>query len=144
MSNEHPKAENEMAMRAENEMVVMLPVRRLKRHCNPFGRNVNPWGVNLTRASVRRALAERRLVAKPGTDDHAGRIAFLVTHEAPDAIEVDVGLPALNYWPGWMVVDGNHRLAAAIFNGRERILASVAGQMSYAKRLFGVECGHGE
>jgi len=94
----------------------------------------------MSRTAVRLALADGRLVGVPGTDDHAGRIAFLVEHEAQDAIEVDVGVPVLNYWMTWMVTDGNHRLAAAIFLKREHILAGVAGQMDYAKRLFGVEC----
>ena len=121
-------------------MPILLPVHRLKRHCNPFGL-ISPWGgARMTRAAVRRALAERRLVDQPGGDDHAGRIAFLVEHEAKDAIEVDVGVPALNCWVGWMVTDGNHRLAAAIFSGRPFIPATVGGQMDYAKRLFGVGC----
>ena len=121
-------------------MVVLLPVHRLKRHCNPYGFNP-PWGdIRMTRAAVRHALAERRLVDQPGGDDHAGRIAFLVEHEAKDAIEVDVGIPALNYWIGWMVTDGNHRLAAAIFSGRPYIPATISGQIDYAERLFGVNC----
>lgn len=83
---------------------------------------------------------ERRLAMTPGTDDHAARVAFLVENESLDAIEVDVGVPVLNYWPNWMVQDGNHRLAAAIFAGRELIPATVGGQLDYAKRLFGVDC----
>src|SRR4051812_28939540 len=104
-------------------MSVMIPIHRLARHCNPFG--MSPWDVRLTRADVRRAIAERRLVASHGTDDHAGRIAFLVEHPATDAIEVDVGVPVLNYIPNWLVQDGNHRLAAAMFAGKTEILASV-------------------
>ena len=81
-----------------------------------------------------------RLVAKPGTDDHAGRIAYLVLYPASDAIEVDVGVPCLGYIPKWMLTDGNHRMAAAIFSGKDWISATVAGQLDYAKRLFGVDC----
>jgi hypothetical protein len=86
------------------------------------------------------ALESGRLVKEPGGADHAGRIAYLVVHEAVDAIEVDVGIPVLNYRPNWMVLDGNHRLAAAIFAGREVIRADVAGQLDYATELFDVDC----
>lgn len=119
-------------------MPVLIPVRRLARHCNPFG--MSPWGVPVTRADVRRALAERRLVAVHGGDDHAGRIAYLIENPASDPIEVDVGVPVLDYVPSWLVQDGNHRLAAAIFMGRTEILADVQGQMDRAKRIFGVDC----
>ena len=39
-----------------------------------------------------------------------------------------------------MVLDGNHRLAAAIFSGTEHILADVTGQLGYATELLGVDC----
>lgn len=119
-------------------MPVLLPTARLARHCNPF--RGEPWSVRVTKQMVRHALQERRFERKPGTIDHAARIAFLIEHEATDAIEVDVGVPALNYWPSWMVLDGNHRLAAAIYAKRPMILTNVGGQLDYAKRLFGVEC----
>jgi hypothetical protein len=77
---------------------------------------------------------------RPGANDHAARIAFLVKNEACDPIDVDVGCPSLGFQIGWMVQDGNHRLAAAIYAGRPYILANVSGQMDYAKRLFGVDC----
>ena len=89
---------------------------------------------------VRRALREGRCECAPGGMDHAARIAYLVEQEALDAIEVDVGIPALRYFPRWMLLDGNHRLAAAIYAGRPLIMATVAGSLDYAKRLFGVDC----
>lgn len=119
-------------------MPVTLPVRRLARHCNPL--TGKPWGVRVSRRSVREALREGRLVAEPGTFDHAGRIAFLVVNEAVDAIDVDVGVPALGCHVRWLVQDGNHRLAAAIYAGRAGIRAMVGGQLDYARRLFGVNC----
>ncbi len=119
-------------------MSVAIPTHRLARHCNPFGKS--PWGVRVTRADVRRALAERRLVAGPDTDDHAGRIAYLVENPAQDAIEIDVGVPVLGYIPNWLVQDGSHRLAAAIFSGKVEIVADVQGQLDRAKRMFGIDC----
>lgn len=119
-------------------MPVAISVRRLARYCNPF--RGHPWGTKVSRQSVRKALAERRLVSEPGTDDHAGRIAFLILHEANEPIDVDVGVPAMGCHVRWFVQDGNHRLAAAMMAGRETIQAMVGGQLSYAKQLFGVEC----
>lgn len=118
---------------------VDIPVHRIARHCNPY-RGEEPWGCLVTKRDVRRALAERRLVSAPGSSDHAGRIAYLVENEADDAIEVEVGAPALQCYVGWFLYDGNHRLAAAIYAGRSLIKASVGGDLGYAKRLFGVEC----
>lgn len=119
-------------------MPVDLPVRRLAQHCNPF--RATPWGLRVTKAQVRQALRERRLVSVPGTEDHAGRIAYLVENTASDPIEIDVGVPALGCWVDWLVQDGNHRLAAAIFAGHPLISAGVAGQLDYAQELFGVDC----
>lgn len=119
-------------------MGVMVGVGRLGRRCNPFGDS--PWGVRVTRADVRRALEEGRLAERPGGDDHAARIAYLVKHGWKDAIEIDVGVPVLGYVVDWIVTDGNHRLAAAMYMGLDRIEASVGGQMDYAKRVLGVDC----
>lgn len=119
-------------------MPVAIPVRRLARHCNPF--SGQPWEAKVSRQAVLKALAERRFVSKPGTDDHAGRIAYLMQYEANDPIEVDVGVPALGCYVRWFVQDGNHRLAAAMMAGRTTIQAMVGGQLDYAKRLFGIEC----
>jgi len=119
-------------------MPVLIPVQQLAKHCSPF--RGHPWDCKVTRRDVRRALDAGRLVATPGTDNHAGRIAYFVQYPALDAIEIDVGVPALGCWVNWFVQDGNHRLAAAIYAGREAILASVGGQLDYAKELFGVDC----
>ena len=94
----------------------------------------------MTRRDVARALREQRLVAQPGTDDHAGRIAYFVVHGSADPIHIDVGVPALGCHVDWLVEDGNHRLAAAIYARRRLIVASVGGQLDHARRLFGVDC----
>lgn len=117
-------------------MPVQIPVARLKRHCNPFC-HTNPWGARgFNRRSVRKALAEKRLVAEHGTNDHAGRIAYFVVNPSTDTdpIEIDVDHRE------WLITDGNHRLAAAIYSGRETILAEVSGQIDHSQRLFGVDC----
>lgn len=122
------------------EMPSNLPVVAVKRHCNPFKSDA-PWGVTVRQKDVRQALIERRLVGTPDSDDHAARIAFLVENPAKDPILIDVGCPSLGYWgPNWMVTDGNHRLAAAIFRGDATIPALVDGELEHAFELFGVDC----
>lgn len=121
-------------------MPVALPVSAVIAHCNPYGSSA-PWGVPVDMADVKLALSQRRLAAEPGSDDHAARIAYLVENPATDPIAIDVGVPALGYWgPSWMITDGNHRLAAAIYRGDATILALVDGQMDHAFELFGVDC----
>lgn len=121
-------------------MPVAIPVAALRKHCNPYASDY-PWGVRVRREDVDAALREGRLVDKPDGEDHAGRIAYLVRNRASDPISIDVGCPALGYWgPKWMVVDGNHRLAAAIYRGDFTISALVDGQLDWALELFGVDC----
>ena len=121
-------------------MPIQLPISNLKELCNPFGLH-SPWGVSVTQADVRKALKDVRLVATPGGDDHAGRIAYLVLNIATDAISLDVGCPSLGLpTPSWPVLDGNHRLAAAIFRKDVTILGSVDGELGYAEQLLGVDC----
>lgn len=119
-------------------MPVTINLKQLTRHCNPFLNS--PWSVIVTKADVKQALVERRLVALPNTDDHAGRIAYLVENEAKDAIEIDVGVPAHGCYVNWFIQDGNHRLAAAIIASRKTIQASVSGQMDYAEQVLGINC----
>jgi len=121
-------------------MPVAIPISAILKFCNPYGSEY-PWDVRVSREDVEAALLEGRLVDKPDGEDHAGRIAYLVRHRATDPISLDVGCPALGYWgPPWMVVDGNHRLAAAIFRGDLTISALVDGQLDWAFELLGVDC----
>lgn len=119
-------------------MSVQIPVRNIAEHFNPF--KASPWGVRVTRAAVLRALTAAQLEARPNTPNHVQRTAYLVQHPSPDPIEIDVGAPVLGYYVTWMILDGNHRLAAAIYRGDDTIQAAVSGQLNYAHELFGVDC----
>lgn len=125
-------------------MAVMIPLRRLVRHCNPLSPNGSAWGDATSEADVREALAAGRLLGRPNDCyadgfDHAGRIAYLIQHPAPDPILIDVGVPG---WGrvDWIILDGNHRVAAAMLRGDKQIAASVMGSLEYAHALFGVNC----
>ena len=71
--------------------------------------------------------------------EHAARVAWFVMHGWPDAIQIDVGVPALGCVVKWPVVDGNHRFAAAIYRGDPHIEAEVSGEVRYARELLGVD-----
>ncbi|MBM5458724.1 hypothetical protein H8F21_14240 [Pseudomonas sp. P66] len=90
---------------------------------------------------VKIALQDDRLAPLPDGDDHPARIAYLVLNPASDPIQLDIGCPSLGYWgPSWPVVDGNHRLAAAIYRKDDSIPALVDGELEHAFELFQVDC----
>lgn len=120
---------------------------------NPFD-NVVWLGleVPITKGEVQSAINENKLAAYPlsyyyaSSNDnsakershHIQRIAYLATHSWSDAIVIDVGVPELGQHVDWIIIDGNHRLAAAVFRNDKHIVASVSGSISYAKRLLGL------
>lgn len=69
---------------------------------------------------------------------HAARIAWLVLHDDPEPIEIDVGMGP-EQAPRWIVTDGNHRLYAAIFRGETHVEATISGSEAQAKALLGVD-----
>lgn len=71
---------------------------------------------------------------------HAAKVAWFVLYGFQDPIQLDVGVPSLGCYPSWLVQDGNHRLAAAIF--RRTVLqedpmlpVEISGSISFAKEL---------
>lgn len=124
-------------------MSVMIPTKKLIKLANPFG-VPGVWGCEVTRHQVRFALETGLIEPNYGTVNHAARIAYFVLHESKDPIEIDVGVPSLGYWPDWIIGDGNHRTAAAIYARRPFIKAYVAGELDYAQKLFGIDCSDNE
>jgi hypothetical protein len=61
--------------------------------------------------------------------DHMRRIAWFVVNGWRDPIEIDFGVPCFGYEPTWPIIDGNHRLAAAILREDHSIVASCSGQV---------------
>ena len=118
-------------------MPVSIPLEAFRRY-DPFDNEV--WGAPVTRADVRQALQEGRLAHAPGGQDHAARIAYLVEHPASEPVTIDVGVPSLGCVVQWPIVDGNHRLAAALYREDGSILAEVSGEVDYARCLFGESC----
>jgi hypothetical protein len=93
---------------------------------------------------VREALEAERFRSEPwepwfGFRQHSERIAYLVRNGWNDPIELDIGVPGLGCYVDWPVMEGNHRLAAAIYRHDEYILAKVSGDIDYGFKLFGVD-----
>lgn len=66
--------------------------------------------------------------------DHAARIAWLVVNGWTDPIELDFGIPSLGHsW--YPLLDGHHRLAAAIFRQNPFILANCSGSVEEIERF---------
>lgn len=65
---------------------------------------------------------------------HIERVAFLVMNASDDPICVDVGMPG--YEKELTMIDGFHRLAAAIYRNDEKIRLIWDGSWSYAKKYF--------
>lgn len=67
---------------------------------------------------------------------HLRRIAHFVQNpDMIDAIDMDV-------WPGydwWPIIDGNHRLYAAIVSRQPTVLVSISGDVTYAAELLGID-----
>jgi hypothetical protein len=122
---------------------VDVPVSTLLRW-SPFAHNVW-WELErpITRFEVFEALRDGRLYAEPyrepepwtaGRARHIERIAFLVANPTNVPIDFEAN-PFASLWP---IVDGNHRLAAAIFSGRRLLPVSVGGFIDYAQHELGV------
>lgn len=71
------------------------------------------------------------------TTEHVGRVKGLMLTGWSDPIEIDVGCLGAHHW--WPVLDGNHRLCAAILRGDTRILVQPAGDLDLANELLAPE-----
>lgn len=129
-------------------MSVQLPVANLRINFDPLA--APPWGcAAITKQEVLLAAKGGGLSTQhPKTiaradwsrKQHISRIAYLVLHGWTAPIDIDVGVPSLGCYVAWPILDGNHRLAAAIVRGDLTIEASVSGAMDLAQQLFGVDC----
>lgn len=119
-------------------------VKKLQKECDPFLSSVWEEG-RLTVGEIKQAIEDGRLcdevysrdmVAKDWSwDMHVERVAYLVMNPSDKAIEVDLGCPSLGCHVDWPVTDGNHRLAAAIYRGDEKILVEPAGEVRLINKM---------
>lgn len=122
-----------------------VPVSRLIALCNPV--EAPPWPDSKDLCSKRimrlTELGEIPYTLHSGIVDsswaieqHEKRIAFFVRSGWSDPIFIDVGIPELGLNIEWPVMDGNHRLAAAILRNDITILAEISGSIDLINQLF--------
>lgn len=125
-----------------DELVMNISLDRLREHFCPV--DTPPWDCSgeVTLDLVRECFENEVFVKHPvGGDEgqeartHAGRIAWLAKTGWTDTIELDVGIPGITPIGTWPVLDGNHRLYAAIFREDLSIEASVSGSIDFAEEL---------
>lgn len=125
---------------------VLLSVKHLQVYCDPF-RSVcwNDLDKPISRLEVASAILGRMSKVDKARHDHAVKIAHFVknynesivnNYDESDYICVDVGAPALGFYPSWLITDGNHRFAAALYRGSVSILAECSGQHSLIEKLL--------
>jgi hypothetical protein len=134
---------------------MLVSVATLQKYCDPFVEYVWDWDTKpMSRLAVKRCVNANRVTSEPyepplvwrmnkpfrSRDWHNRRVAYLVLYPVPSPIVIDLqtyeyakmaGLPA------WMVQDGNHRLAAAIYRGDKYIEAEILGRVADARKLLG-------
>ena len=121
-------------------MSVCIPLDRLMALCNPL--QDTPWPCGEVGAErIAQCLAEQDYEQAPvpldaDADRHAARIAWMIVQGWQDPIAIDVGVPEMGAGVEWPVVDGNHRLGAAIWRGDTHILAELSGSIPYLPELF--------
>lgn len=121
--------------------MIYLSVSKLKELCDPF--QFHPWGVKVSETQVQNAINCGDLLGVPintlkysTANDHAARVAYFVVTGFQDPISLDVGIPSMGYSVDWMITDGNHRLAAAIFSGLETTPVEFSGEIEVFKQTF--------
>ena len=100
----------------------------------------------IQRKEIDQAVSEGRLKGfdenlwqDESRSSHIERIAYLVVHGWDDPISIDVGIPFLGCYVDWIIVDGNHRLAAAFYRNDTHIDVGISGCNDYIKELLGVD-----
>lgn len=130
-------------------MIHLVPIEFLLEICNPY--ECDPWGCGpITIDMVKDSLTGLMDYWDPDDDeqvwtaqDHADRIAYLVSIFHIDLctwgpIQIDVGVPAAGYH-NRAILDGHHRLAAAIYLGLEFVECEVQGQTSVVEEIGAVK-----
>lgn len=127
--------------------MIHVPVSKLKELCDPY--LYHPWGVKVPKSKVQKAVNCGNLLEipvsnlrangrKPTANDHAARIAYFIVNGFEDPISLDVGIPSMGYPMDWILTDGNHRLAAAIFSNLATVPVEFSGEVEFFKELFGL------
>jgi hypothetical protein len=116
-----------------------IPLKQLAEY-NPF-KNIIWEGLTspITLDEVTEAIQAGRFLSTPSAstrEEHIQRVAYLVLNVDQTPIDIDVGIPVLNYVPLWPILDGHHRLAAAFYSKDSHIEAAIQGDLTHAVEMF--------
>lgn len=111
---------------------------------SPYSHKI--WSLDrpITLEEVETAIERDDFEPKPVKADasrakHIARVAYLAVFGWYEALSIDVGIPSQGCNVLWPLVDGNHRLAAAIRNRIYEIEVSISGHVDYAAELLQVK-----
>lgn len=132
----------------EDSSLITIPLAALLEYCDPT--LDDPWGCGkIASEDVLSEVGYSTMRAQPleyeeelyrSYEYNIQRIAFFVqegwidSSEDREPITLDIGIEG--YTGPWLIVDGNHRVAAAKVRGDESILVDVIGDMDKAEAVF--------
>jgi hypothetical protein len=135
------------------DTLVSVQVSRIAEHIDLF--NYPPWGCDpFSQNDVLKATAVGDVRPNPvpldaPVSEHIARIAWLVIHgwnseKDPieidvEPIDIDVGCPEIATWDILNILDGNHRICAAMVRKDETILCSVGGSVDEMCSALGID-----
>ena len=128
----------------------MLPLNRFKKLINPL--RAPPWQgcVDCRRSTISKHIKNGTSESQPwdagpnpaqndhetDEDFHSKRVAYLVINPSNRPIQIDVGVPSLGFEPRYLVYDGNHRIAAAIYRRDEWLAVDYSGSVDVFQEMF--------
>jgi len=133
----------------EDDCTYLFDLAKLQEYADPFVSVVwHNLESPITREEVALAITEGRLLAEQhpdfsyglcgkewGRQEHIERVAYLVVNPSPEPIWLDVGCEDLGCYVSWIIQDGNHRMAAALYRGDTTIRVSAGGDMDVIESL---------
>lgn len=126
--------------------VLSVKVKKLSTLFSLLSKDDKPdvWGRNTTEESVRACLDAGILETRAFSEDlpyppdqynHSARIAFLILNQYFNPIHVEVAYPVQDE-KGLRIIDGHHRVVAAILGQVKTLDVQVKGELAYAKHLL--------
>lgn len=132
----------------EDSSILEIPLAALLEYCDPT--LDDPWGCGrISKDDVLDCIEFEQPISEiPDYDDelfmsygyNVARIAHFLQAgwDEPDKdhepITIDIGL--VGYLPNYLIVDGNHRVAAAKLRGDEMIRIEIIGSLEKAEAVF--------
>lgn len=108
--------------------IYKMSVAKIREKCDPF---VNCCWADIdspiTINEVSNCNLADTLDSPSPRQRHIDIIAKFVHCGWDNPIEIDVGVPSLGFSPSWIILDGNHRFAAAIVRKDKIIAVSASG-----------------